>query len=63
MFKPFILNLRLNELYKSEQDKIMARKLESVKAQVNSSCPESFIFYNTNFHRPTPKFNMCKILF
>ena len=63
MQRQFILNLRLNELYKSEQDKIMARKLENVKAQVNSSCPESFIFYNTNFHRPTPKFSICNIIF
>ncbi len=63
MKRPFILNMRLNELYKSEQDKIMAKKLDNVKAIINSSCPESFIFYNSNFHRPTPKFNLCKIIF
>ena len=50
MRKPFVLNARLNELYKSEQDKYMARKLESAKPLVNSRCPESFVFY-ANFHR------------
>jgi hypothetical protein len=51
--------MRLNELYKSEQDRYMAKKLETVKASVNSRCPESFIFYNSNFHRPTPLFSIC----
>lgn len=59
MHKPFILNMRLNELYKNEQDRYMAKKLETVKASVNSRCPESFIFYNSNFHRPTPLFSIC----
>ena len=62
MRKPFILNIRLNALQKSEQDRYMAKKLESVKASVNSRCPESFIFYNSNFHRPTPKFSMCNYI-
>ena len=62
MYVPFILNLRLNQLYKSEQDRYMAKKLESVKASVNSRCPESFIFYNSNFHRPTPKFSICNFI-
>ena len=62
MHRPLILNFRLNELYKSEQDRYMAKKLESVKASVNSRCPESFIFYNSNFHRPTPKFSMCNYI-
>ena len=44
MHKPFILNMRLNELYKSEQDRYMAKKLETVKASVNSRCPESLYF-------------------
>ena len=60
MHRPLILNIRLNALYKSEQDKYMAKKLDNIKASVNSCCPESFIFYNTKFHRPFPKFNICK---
>lgn len=64
MQKPFVLNYRLNALYKSEQDKYMARKLEKIRASINSSCPESFIFFNSNnFRRPAPKFNMCNSSF
>ena len=63
MRKPFILNIRLNALQKSEQDRYMAKKLENIKALVNSSCPESFIFYNSNFRKPTPKFNLCNLFF
>ncbi len=59
MRKPFVLNARLNEMYKSEQDKYMARKLESAKPLVNSRCPESFIFYNTKFHKFGPKESLC----
>jgi hypothetical protein len=59
MRKPFILNARLNELYKSEQDKYMAKKLETAKPLVNSKCPESFHFYKNNFHRFNLKDNKC----
>ena len=48
MRKPFILNMHLNELHKSEQDKYMARKLENAKPLVNARCPESIIFYKTS---------------
>ena len=64
MQKPFVLNFRLHALYKSEQDKYMAKKLENIKASINSSCPESFIFFNSNnFRRPGPKFNICNSLY
>jgi hypothetical protein len=36
----------------------MARKLETAKPLVNSRCPESFIFYNTKFHRFGAKENI-----
>jgi hypothetical protein len=62
MRKPFVLNARLNELHKSEQDKYMARKLETAKPLVNSRCPESFIFYNTKFHRFGPRENLGMLL-
>ena len=62
MQKPFVFNIRLNALYKSEQDKYMAKKLENIKASINSSCPESFIFFNSNnFRKPTPKFSICNL--
>ena len=30
MQKPFVLNFRLNALYKSEQDRYMAKRLENI---------------------------------
>ena len=64
MRKPFIPNMHLNERHKTEQDKYMARKLEKIRASINSSCPESFLFFNSNnFRRPAPKFNMCNSSF
>jgi hypothetical protein len=60
MRKPFILNPKLNEKHKSEQDQYMARKLLTAKPLVNSKCPESFQFYNTKFHKYGPKENICK---
>jgi len=51
--------MHLNELHKSEQDKYMAKKLEAAKPLVKTRCPESFIFYNTIFHKPGPKYNLC----
>ncbi len=62
MHRPLILNFRLNQLYKSEQDRLMAQKLAKIKASVKSNCPESFIFFNSHFHRPTPKFSICKFI-
>ena len=59
MRKPFISNLHLNELHKSEQNKYMAKKLETAKPLVKTHCPESFIFYRTNFHREGPKYSLC----
>ena len=59
MKKPFVFNTRLNEIYKSEQDKYMARKLGSAKPLVNSKCPESFNFYKNSFHRFELKDSKC----
>jgi hypothetical protein len=38
----------------------MARKLENAKPLVKTHCPESFIFYNTNFHRVGPQYSLSK---
>lgn len=58
MRKPFILNARLNDLYKSEQNKYMANKLENAKPLVNAKCPESFMFYKNQFHKKNSKQNL-----
>jgi hypothetical protein len=54
MKKPFVLNMRLNELHKSDQNKYMARRLENAKPLINSKCPESFIFYKSKFNKRCP---------
>ena len=63
MHKPFILNMHLNELYKQEQDNLMARRLKKAKSTVNARCPKSFIFHNNNGHRPGAKDSICNLIF
>ena len=63
MRKPFVVNARLNEIYKSEQDKYMARRLGNAKSLVNSKCPESFNFYKNNFHKFGLKESKCMYLY
>jgi hypothetical protein len=60
MRKPFVLNTRLNEIYNSEQNKYMAKKLENAKSIVNSKCPESFLFYKYNFFKFGQKDSRCR---
>ena len=59
MRKPFVLNARLNDIYKSEQDKYMAKKLGNAKPLVNAKCPESFTLYKNQFHRFGQKDSLC----
>lgn len=63
MRKPFVLNARLNEIYKSEQNRYMAKRLGNVKPLINSKCPESFSFYKNNFFKYGHKDNRCKNLY
>lgn len=58
MRKPFILNARLNELYKNEQNKYMAYKLENARPRVNIRCPESYLFYKNQFHKKGARDNL-----
>lgn len=58
MKRPFVLNARLNEIYKSEQNQYMANKLQNAKPLVKINCPESFIFYKKNFHKASSKDNI-----
>jgi len=43
MRKEFILNKRLNEIFKFETNELMKRRLEKVKSTINVKCPKSFI--------------------
>ena len=58
MRRPFIANMHLNELHKSEQDKYMAKKLGNAKPLVNAKCPESFTFYKLSFGRKQKPVNV-----
>ena len=52
------MNARLNELYKNEQNKYMAYKLENARPRVNIRCPESYLFYKNQFHKKGAKDNL-----
>ena len=43
MRKEFILNKRLNEIFKFETNELMKRRLEKVNSTINVKCPKSFI--------------------
>lgn len=63
MKKPFVLNSRLNEIYRREQNQYMLRKLNKAKASVNSKCPESFNFYKNKFKKYQIRENLSKYYF
>ncbi len=60
MKRPLILNPKLNEIYRREQNQYMLRKLNKAKAMVNDNCPESFKFYKKTFHKSQPRENLSK---
>ena len=49
MKRPFILNERLNAIYKYEQNLYLLNKLKNAKQTIRISCPESFKFYKKTF--------------
>ena len=61
MYKPFIFNKRLNDHWKTYNNEYMARKLQNVKPMINMKCPESFKFYQNQFHKASVRNNRCKI--
>ena len=60
MKRPFVLNARLNEIQRREQNQYMLRKLTKAKPIINTHCPESFNFYKKTFRKSQPKANICK---
>ena len=58
MKRPFVLNAKLNEIQRREQNKYMMKKLGKVKPMVNVHCPESFNFYKNTFRKSQPKGNL-----
>ena len=49
MQKQYILNRRLHNINKKNQDKLLSLKIRKVKSAVDINCPESFTFYKTTF--------------
>lgn len=49
MKKPLILNKRLEERNKKDQNNYLINKLRQAKPLVNMKCPESYIFYHKYF--------------
>lgn len=45
MRKEFILNKRLNEIFKFEMNELMKRKTQKVKSTINFKCPK--VFFNS----------------
>ena len=58
MKKPLILNKRLEERNKKDQNNYLKNKLRQAKPIVNMKCPESYIFYQQKF-RHKQKENIC----
>ena len=63
MKKPFVLNAKLNEIYRREQNQYMLRKLNQAKATINMKCPESYNFYKKTFRKSQPKGNLSNLIF
>jgi len=49
MKKPFILNEKLNQIYRYEQNLYLHNKLKNARPAVSINCPESFKFYKKTF--------------
>ena len=60
MKKPFILNRKLNDIHKQEQNQYMMQRIGNVKSSIKMDCPESFLFFRRT-HKSKPKRNIRNI--
>ena len=60
MRRPYVLNVKLNEIQRREQNHYMVRKLGKAKPIVNSNCPESYNFYKNTFRKNNTNLNLSK---
>jgi len=58
MIRQYILNRRLNNLYKKEQNNYLSDKIKRAKSLLNITCPKSFEFYKNEFKAGLTK-NTC----
>jgi hypothetical protein len=59
MQKPVVFNRHLNRKWGEKENEIMVSKLTKAKPHVDMRCPESFMFYKTQFKK-APAINDCK---
>ena len=62
MQKQYILNRRLNNRHKEEQNNLLSLKIQKAKSSLDLKCPESFTFFKTQFKEGLTK-NKCNIYF
>lgn len=55
-----ILNMKIEERFQRRQNNLLFNKLKTAKPIVNIKCPESYIFYKTQFHKDGTKEDLCK---
>ena len=55
MQKQYILNRKLNNMHKNEQNKLLSLKIQRAKSLLDLNCPESFTFFKTQFREGLTK--------
>jgi hypothetical protein len=60
MQKPIVFNRHLNKKWGEKDNDIMIKKLNGVKPKIDKRCPESFMFYKTQFKRTQVHTGECK---
>ena len=55
-----ILNKKIEKILQDKQNHNMFTKLKTMKPLVNMQCPESFLFYKTQFHSYRTQPNISK---
>jgi hypothetical protein len=63
MQKPLVFNRYLNKKWNEKENDVMINKLNGVKSKVNVQCPESFVFYKTQFRKSQMHVNECNLKF
>jgi hypothetical protein len=63
MQKPIVFNRKLHKKWAEEENIFMMNKLNNVKAKVDIYCPESYVFYQTQFRKTQARNNKCKLLY
>ena len=61
MQKPKVFNRTLSKKWAEEENVFIVNKLNNVKAKINLECPESFVFYQTQFKKTQARNNKRKL--